>query len=133
MRAVRTVLVLVAWALLGALVGLLGAFQHGSTLDAGAALPIGLIAGLGALGLTLGLANAASGRGGTIAAAVAWLVGVTVLGTSRPAGDIVVPGDGRGAAYFWLGAVVCLVGSVLAGLSAARGQMIASGPAHDGR
>lgn len=104
----------------GVLVAVVGAFHHprGSEL-LGVDLPVGVLVGLAALVLALRLSFFVAGRAGLLVAAVAWLVVTTTLGSSRPEGDLVVPGDGRGAAYFWLGVLVCL-GGVLVGSTAGR-------------
>jgi hypothetical protein len=120
-RVLTTTAVLACAVVLGAVVGLLGAFHHPQTVEfGGVVVPVGILAGLAAVLLAQWVAHAAAGRAGAVAVAVGWLLTVTFLGTSRPEGDIVVPGDGAGTAFFWLGVLVCLGGALVATVWSAR-------------
>lgn len=111
-------------ALLGALVGLIGAFHHARTIElGGVALPVGVAAGLLALLLAQVVATGSplTRNGPPFGAAfvsAGWLLCVLPLAGTRAEGDVVVPGDGRGAGFFWIGLLVVMVGPVLAQLAA---------------
>ena len=103
--------------LLGALVGLLGAFQHVQTLTfGGVRLPVGVVLGIGALVLAQLIAREAVPRGlGPALVLLGWVVVVAVLGSSRPEGDLVVPAGLAGETFLYGGFVL---GAVVAAWSA---------------
>ncbi len=106
MPPVARAVLLVLAALAGAVAGVLGSFAHP---DEVAALPVGLLLGLGlsvAVFVTSGLLL---GRAGAAAAAAGWLGTVLLMSSRRPEGDLVVPATATG--YAWL-----LVGTLLAGV-----------------
>ncbi|MFF0592758.1 DUF6113 family protein [Streptomyces antibioticus] len=91
--------------LLGAVTGLAGALVQAGW------FPGGLLLGLlGAAGLFLGGARALDSRGGAVAPAAGWMVGVIVLTAGRPEGDFLF-GAAGGSYLFLLGgmalAVIC--------------------------
>ena len=96
-------------ALAGIAAGLIGSFAHAVTAYG---VPVGLLAGLAltlAVCATAGLA--AGSRGPSACAALGWVSIVFLLSTSRPEGDLVVPGTLLG--YAWL-----LGGTLVAGATA---------------
>ncbi|MFF3936515.1 DUF6113 family protein [Streptomyces phaeofaciens] len=91
--------------LLGAVTGLAGALVQAGWFPGGL-----LLALLGAAGLFLGGARALGSRGGAVAPAAGWMIGVVVLTAGRPEGDFLF-GAGGGSYLFLLGgmalAVIC--------------------------
>ncbi len=119
----RRVLAGAVAALGGLAVGLIGSFAHAITAYG---VPVGLIAGLV---LTLAVCAAAGlvpvRRGPPACAALGWVSIVFLLSTSRPEGDLVVPGTLLG--YTWL-----LGGTLVAG-AAVSWPYASTGPYPPGR
>jgi hypothetical protein len=91
---------------LGALVGVGGAFLHLRSVPAGIEWPVGLVFGLlcaGALGAAGGMY--VRSRAGAAFPAVGWTIAVVVLTQPRPEGDVVVGGGGP-AFGFMLGGLI---------------------------
>ena len=129
MRLLRNVVAILATALLGAVIGLLGAFQHQSELTVGdTRWPAGVLASIGALLLAELVARETVPRGlGPALVLLSWTAVVVVLGSSRPEGDLAVPSGLTGESFLYGG---FLAGLVLAGVLAVRG---ASGATRTGR
>ncbi|WP_328873669.1 DUF6113 family protein [Streptomyces sp. NBC_00287] len=94
---------------------LLGLFVLGAVVAAAGALiqgawfPGGLLLALaGEIGLCLGGALIARGRGGAVAPAAGWMLAVILLTASRPEGDFVFSADG-GSYVFLLGGMATAV------------------------
>lgn len=95
-RAV-TVAAALALAVLGAVAGILGAFQSPHPW---VAVPVGV-----GTGLVLGFGGAwgLGSSWGAAAPAVGWIVVVFVLGSRRPEGDLIVTSSGGGLGYLFGG------------------------------
>jgi hypothetical protein len=92
----------------GALVATIGAFWQAGTVTVGSVqLPIGLV---GALLVTYTgarvTASLTPGRSAAVASAIGWVLAVIALTSTRPAGDIVVPGTWYGYAYLACGLAI---------------------------
>ena len=120
MRAARNTIAILATVLLGAVVGVLGAFQHPADLTIGdVRLPVGVLAGIGALLLAQTIAREAVPHGlGPALVLISWTVVVVTLGSARPEGDLAVPGGLSGEGFLYGG---FLAGLILTGVFAVRG------------
>lgn len=128
-RAARNTAAILATALLGAVIGLLGAFQHQSETTLGdTRLPTGVLASIAALLLAQLVArDAVPRRLGPALVLLSWTLVVVALASARPEGDLAVPAGLTGEAFLYGGFTA---GLVMAGGLAVRG---ASGAARDGR
>jgi hypothetical protein len=99
-----------AAALAGAAVGLLGSFYSRAYVPvAGLDVPVGLPAALVTTALAVALAGALSGaRRVAAAASLGWLGSVLVLAGGRPEGDVVVAGDTTGLVWLGVGVVAAI-------------------------
>jgi hypothetical protein len=99
--------------LVAVVVAVTGAFIHAAMArPAGVPMPYGLVLALLGLAAVLWLAHSGSdSRLSLIVVAAGWLLPVVALTQSRPAGDLVIPGDARGLTFLFGGVV--LVGLAL--------------------
>ncbi|MBG0815085.1 DUF6113 family protein [Planomonospora sp. ID82291] len=112
--------------LLGALMGLLGGFQHSWYLRPVPASAIGWVLALFAV--CHGAGRAMGGRGGAMAPAGGWLAVTTLWLSARPEGDLVIADDVSGYVYLYGGLLAVLAGVLL--VPAGAGSWLLSGYPH---
>lgn len=119
--------VLLPLLLLGVGLGVVGAFLVPLRVH-GVLVPVSpVLAVVGNLAVGLLGARAAGSRAGAVLPALGWLAVVLVLGSSRPEGDLVLPG-GSGIGYVALAFI--LLGAVAAAAGVGLGQPAARRAAH---
>jgi hypothetical protein len=103
---------LAAVGLLAAVLAVIGAFLSPSMpRPLGIPVPIGvLVAVVGNLGLGMLGSRWTSSRTAPVLSALIWVVIALLLGSSRPEGDLVVTGSGRGVAFLLLGTAAAAAG-----------------------
>ncbi|MFC6576820.1 DUF6113 family protein [Planomonospora parontospora] len=97
--------------LLGALMGLMGGFQHSWYLRPVPISAIGWV--LGTFAVCHGAGRAMGGRAGAMAPAAGWLAVTTLWLTARPEGDLVIADDVSGYVYLYGGLLAALAGALL--------------------
>ncbi|GGL10578.1 hypothetical protein GCM10014719_10620 [Planomonospora parontospora subsp. antibiotica] len=112
--------------LLGALMGLLGGFQHSWYLRPVPVSAIGWV--LGVFAVCHGAGRAMGGRAGAMAPAAGWLAVTTLWLTARPEGDLVIADDVSGYVYLYGGLLAALAGALL--VPPGSGSWLLSGYPH---
>ncbi|WP_449061396.1 DUF6113 family protein [Planomonospora algeriensis] len=109
--------------LLGALMGLLGGFQHSWYLRP---VPVSAIAWVLAIfAVCHGAGRAMGGRAGAMAPAAGWLAVTTLWLSARPEGDLVIADDVSGYVYLYGGLLAALAGALL--VPPGSGSLLLSG------
>ena len=103
---------LVAVGLLAAVLAIIGAFLSAwLPRPLGVPIPVGVLVAVGGnLGLGFLGARWTGTRAAPVLSALIWVVIALLLGSSRPEGDLVVTGSGRGVAFLLLGTAAAAAG-----------------------
>jgi hypothetical protein len=109
--------------LLGALMGLLGGFQHSWYLRPVPVSAIGWI--LAVFAVCHGAGRGMGGRAGAMAPAGGWLTVTTLWLSARPEGDLVIADDVSGYVYLYGGLLAVVAGVLL--IPAGSGSWLLSG------